>query len=134
VLVVDDEPMLGASLERLLASEHEVTTVPDGADALELLAGGAAFDVILCDLMMPNMTGMDLHRELERIDPALLRRLVFITGGAFTPRAACFLDTVANPRLKKPVDPRRLREVIREVLGAVRANTFKTTGVPVADR
>jgi two-component system cell cycle sensor histidine kinase/response regulator CckA len=113
VLVVDDDPLVGASLRRVLSREHEVTVVTSGKEALDLLLAGSAFDVILCDLMMPHMTGMELHAELIRRLPDVTDRMVFITGGAFTAAARTFLDTVANQRLEKPFAPQNLRGVVR---------------------
>jgi CheY-like chemotaxis protein len=113
VLVVDDEPMIGATLRRMLAKEHNVTVVTDGQQALDLLLGGTRFDVILCDLMMPNVTGMDLYAELSRTLPEIVDRIVFLTGGAFTPAGISFLDSVPNQRLEKPFVPQNLRALVR---------------------
>ena len=70
------------------------------------------FDLILCDLMMPEMTGMDFYAALASRSESLARRVVFMTGGAFTPTAREFLDRVDNPRLDKPVDITRLRQLV----------------------
>ena len=78
---------------------------------------GERFDVILCDLMMPQMTGMDLHRALSEQIPEQAGRMVLLTGGAFTPGAVSFLDRVPNRRLDKPFDPARLRAAVRELIG-----------------
>jgi two-component system cell cycle sensor histidine kinase/response regulator CckA len=112
VLVVDDDPMIGSSLSRVLADEHDVTFVRSGREALGQLAAGALFDVILCDLMMPEMTGMQLFENLSRVAPRLTERMVFITGGAFTPAARAFLDLVPNERLDKPVELEALRALV----------------------
>ncbi len=71
LLIIDDEPAVARTLQRLLASVYDITTVNSGREALALLAGEARFDLILCDLMMPDVTGMDLHAELaQRGEPA----------------------------------------------------------------
>ena len=62
--------------------------------------------------MMPGMTGMDLYAELNRTAPDQAQRVVFMTGGAFTPRALSFLQEVANPKLSKPLDLRQLRALV----------------------
>jgi signal transduction histidine kinase len=116
VLVVDDDPMVGATLRRVLDKEHQVTLVTDGKKALDLLLGGQSFDVILSDLMMPNMTGMELHAELSRALPEMVSRMVFITGGAFTPAGRGFLDSVPNQRLEKPFAPQNLRALVRALM------------------
>jgi len=111
--VVDDEPAIGESLRRLLRSEHEVVVLGGAAQALELVAGGERFDAILCDLMMPQMTGMDLHAELARLAPDQAERMVLLTGGAFTATARQFLDAVPNQRVEKPFDSANLRAIVR---------------------
>ncbi|MCI0749887.1 MAG: response regulator [Nevskiales bacterium] len=114
VLVVDDEPMIGKAVGRMLGNEHEVTLALNAADALRRMVAGERFDVVLCDLMMPHMTGMELHAELLRIAPDQAARMVFLTGGAFTLAARTFLDTVPNQRLDKPFDTQKLRALIND--------------------
>ena len=116
VLVVDDEPLITQAVTRTLALAHDVTAVNSAQDALGMLAQGQCFDVILCDLMMPQMTGMDLFDVLARELPRQAERVVFLTGGAFTQRAREFLATVDNPRLDKPFDARGLRSLIDELV------------------
>ena len=72
--------------------------------------------MVVCDLMMPVMTGMELHAVLARERPDLAARMVFITGGAFTPAARAFLNQVPNPRLDKPFSSDRLRAAVRDVM------------------
>jgi signal transduction histidine kinase len=116
VLIVDDEVAFAKALARILSDEHDVELSASAGDALARLRGGQAFDVIVCDLMMPQMTGMDLHAELERLSPELAARLVFVTGGAFTEGARAFLDAVPNRRIEKPFGAHELRAVIAERL------------------
>jgi len=113
ILVVDDEPAIGESVRRLLRSEHEVVGRTKADDARDLVARGDRFDAILCDLMMPGMTGMDLHAALLRLAPDQAERMVFITGGAFTTTASEFLERVPNLRLEKPYDSANLRAIVR---------------------
>jgi CheY-like chemotaxis protein len=114
ILIVEDEPFIARTLKRLFG-EHDVAIAGDGRAALAALrAAPAPFDVILCDLMMPGMNGMDLHDELARTTPEVAERIIFLTGGAFTPRARDFLERVANPRIEKPFDPAALRALVRE--------------------
>src|SRR5207247_1049724 len=82
------------------------------SDAFERLSAGERFDLILCDLMMPGMTGMDLHEGLSMVSPANAAKMVFLTGGAFTARAQAFLSEVSNARLDKPFDPTSLRRFV----------------------
>jgi CheY-like chemotaxis protein len=98
---------------RILGGEHDVVFVTSARSALERLRGGEEFDLILCDLMMPDMTGMEFHAELERVQPRLQQEMIFITGGVFTDAAQQFFDSVPNRRLSKPFDIERLREMVR---------------------
>ena len=116
VLVVDDEPMVANAVRRLLRHDHDITIAASGPEALALLREGARFDVILCDLMMPQMTGMDLHAELAASIPDQAERLVFLTGGAFTQRAREFLDGTPHRRLDKPFDLAQLKQAISELV------------------
>jgi CheY-like chemotaxis protein len=116
VLIVDDDPLVAKALLRTLAG-HDVTVASHGKEALDLLLGGPRFDVIVCDLMMPVMTGMELHAELARRLPEVLERMVFITGGVFTKEAKAFLDQVPNHCLTKPFDPESLRELVGLLMG-----------------
>jgi PAS domain S-box-containing protein len=114
VLVVDDEPMIGRVIRRTLAADHDVTVVDRAQEALDLIVAAGPFDVIFCDLMMPQMTGMDFHEEMCGRDPEQASRIVFLTGGAFTPRARDFLDRVTNLRVEKPFDAMQLRTLVND--------------------
>jgi CheY-like chemotaxis protein/anti-sigma regulatory factor (Ser/Thr protein kinase) len=113
VLVIDDDLLLLKTLTRILGSEFEIVAVPSAREAFARI-GEDSFDVILCDLMMPEMTGMDLHAVLARAAPDEAEKMIFLTGGTFTPRAQEFLDAVPNLRLDKPFDAKQLRAIIRD--------------------
>jgi PAS domain S-box-containing protein len=117
VLVVDDEPAVAAAIRRVLASQHDVFVRGSAEEALEEIGRGERFDAILCDLMMPRMTGMELHETLARLAPDQATRMVVLTGGAFTDGAREFLDRVPLPRCEKPFDAGGLRELVRKVVG-----------------
>ena len=114
VLVVDDESMIGRAIHRMLSPHYDVTVVTRARDALDRIHGGARFDVILCDLLMPEMTGMDLHDELVLTAPDQAEAMVFVTGGAFTPRAREFLAEMASRCIEKPFDTVALRAMVAE--------------------
>ena len=116
VLVIDDEPMVLTAITRAL-SGHDVVPLQDAREALPLLVRDAAFDLILCDLMMPNLSGIELHDMMGTVAPRLRCRVVFLTGGAFTQRAREFLDQVPNRYLEKPFDPDDLRELVGSYAG-----------------
>jgi signal transduction histidine kinase len=116
VLVVDDEKMLGVTIARILEDEHAVTSVTTAREAMELLANGTAFDIVLCDLMMPEMSGMELYRKVAQHSPEQAGKFIFMTGGAFTEDATRFLHQIPNPAIEKPLKAPRLREVVRGLM------------------
>jgi PAS domain S-box-containing protein len=115
VLIIDDDPLVGQGIGRLLGREHQVRLTQSVLEALPLLREQPPYDLILCDLMMPEITGMDLHEQL-RDRPELLNRLVFMTGGAFTPRAAAFVEHSGATVLQKPLDLEQLSRVLMRAL------------------
>lgn len=115
ILVIDDEPNIGRVVTRMLA-KHDVEAVTSGREAKERLAADQSYDMIICDLMMPDLTGMDLHSWLTQEQPTLAERMVFVTGGAFTPHARQFLDAVANARVEKPFTATTIRRVLQDLV------------------
>jgi two-component system cell cycle sensor histidine kinase/response regulator CckA len=111
VLIVDDEPLIGTVLERIL-QEHEVIVTQTADEALGQLDSGLEFDAILCELMMPQKTGMELYEHVARRSPTRARRFVFTTAGAITQQARAFLDQVGAPCLNKPFDAAEIRAVV----------------------
>ena len=95
MLLIDDEPRLGVTLSAGL--DAEVISAHTGGEALKLLASGTAFDLILCDLKLPDISGVDVY---ARAAPELRAKFVFITGGAQSDAARDFLAKV--PHLDKP--------------------------------
>jgi CheY-like chemotaxis protein len=118
VLVVDDEPLVARSLSRLLSSAHEVAVESSPLEVLRRASAGERWDVVLCDLMMPELSGMELEARLASAAPDLVPRILYLTGGAFTERSQAFLAE-GRPWLEKPVDPAALRgEVARRIARA----------------
>lgn len=132
ILVVDDEPLIALALCRILEEEHTAVAATGGREALDQLAG-RPFDLVLCDVMMPEMTGMDLHREMAARFPDLARRTIFLTGGAFTRVAREFVDRVPNMCLEKPVDARTLLAMVREAASPA-ASPRSPRALPAATR
>jgi PAS domain S-box-containing protein len=116
VLVIDDEESVGRTIRRMLGDEHDVDATTDAAEALRRIEAGESFDVVLCDLMMPFMTGMALHAALTRSRSDHAERMIFLTGGAFTDAGREFLDSVPNARLEKPFTLQTLRALVNERL------------------
>lgn len=113
VLVVEDEEAVAEGLRLLLEHEYDVAVASSGQQALDLLLSGKRFDAVLCDLMMPGMSGIQLFQTLKSKAPGIEQRLVFMTGGAFTPEAETFLDEVANASVEKPFDFARVDRLLR---------------------
>ncbi len=113
VLVIDDEPAIGAAICRLLESDHDVTLPADASEALELLEGSDLYDVVFCDLMMPGMSGMDIYEKMSS-RPEVRERLVFMTAGTFSERADGFLRSEHIRCIQKPFDRDTLRAAVLE--------------------
>ena len=113
ILIVDDDDRVRDSLGRMLRRHHEVTLAKSGDEALALLAEGDRFDAIISDLMMPGMTGMELHAEVTRRFPRLATRMIFMSGGAFTEEARNFVTKLGELCLEKPFEIAVLRERLR---------------------
>ena len=114
LLVVDDEPQIGNTLRLLLDPDHEVVPVTSAREALERIKNDRLFDIIFCDLMMPEMSGTDFYKQLSISAPELLDRLVFMTGGVFSTRTNAFLEKLPNPCIEKPFDIGALLALINE--------------------
>jgi len=115
VLVVDDEPMMCDLLSAVLSHDYDVAAFSDPRAALASILGGD-FDVILCDLMMPDLTGMDLFEHVTAERPEMAERMIFISGGAFTDRARNFLATTRRPQVRKPFRTEELVDAIEAQL------------------
>ncbi len=115
VLVIDDEMGITSAIRRILGRAHEVVITHSGREALEVLEKDERFDRIFCDLMMADMTGMDLYARLTERNASCLSRFVFMTGGSFTEQARTFLQQVSVPHVDKPFEPEHLRRLVAEV-------------------
>lgn len=118
VLIIDDERLVGESIARALSDENDVEVVTDAEEAVRVLSSGARYDVVLCDLMMPVFTGMDLYAQIVRRAPQLAARFVFMTGGTFSPRARAFVESLVTPCLQKPLDMSSLRAIVARSNGS----------------
>jgi CheY-like chemotaxis protein len=112
VLVVDDDPHVRTALARILARDHAVDEAANGGEALARVAAGERWDAILCDLMMPGLSGIAFHAGVRARAPELLGRIAFMTGGVFTDEQQRFLEAVPNPRIEKPFDMAQVRAVV----------------------
>jgi DNA-binding NtrC family response regulator len=113
VLVIDDDPEVRLALARIIGPPHHVELAETARDAQRrLLDRREDYDVIFCDLMMPDLTGMDLYDIVAEQRPEILMRMVFMSAGAFTPRAVAFLERVSGRRIDKPFDPASVRSLL----------------------
>jgi CheY-like chemotaxis protein len=116
ILVVDDERSLVTGLVRLLARDgHTVDTAANGRLALTMLET-RAYDLILCDVRMPELDGPSLYRLLERHQPHLCQRLIFLTGDTLEPATQEFLEASGAPCLMKPFPIAEARRAIQRAL------------------
>jgi CheY-like chemotaxis protein len=115
VLIIDDEPGMVRTLRRALRA-YEVETVERAQEGLELLSRGS-FDAILCDLMMPEMSGIVFYERLLEVQPEMAGRVVFMSGGVFTEQAQRFVEEVSCPVLQKPFPIAELRAALAALLG-----------------
>ncbi len=116
VLVVDDEEALGAAIVRVLSATQDVRAVTTAKAALALFAGGERFDLVISDLMMPEMNGMDFFEQLSTTAPDQAGKIIFMTGGAFTDQAASFIERFPNRVVSKPLDLFELRRLVEQQL------------------
>ncbi|MDY7225938.1 ATP-binding protein [Hyalangium rubrum] len=115
VLIIDDEPSVAAALGRMLEG-HRVEIAHGGVQALKLLGSEQGYDLIFCDLMMPERTGMDVFEEIIARQPELAQRFIFMTGGGFTPRSREFIASGKYRVLDKPFDKGDVYRLMLEVL------------------
>jgi CheY-like chemotaxis protein len=114
VLVIDDEPVLLRGLKRSL-SEHDVMTAGSVTQGIALYQSHA-FDIVFCDLMMPENNGLDFYARLNALGPTHAERLVLMTGGVFADRLGCSLSEVPTPCILKPFKHGELERLISQAL------------------
>ncbi len=119
ILVVDDEPMIVDLLTDVLAGAgHQVDGAADGSEACRMASSGA-YDLVITDVRMPRMNGMDLYRNLLSVRPEMARRVLFMTGDLMDREVARFLTETGAPTLYKPLDIGRIETAVQEMLAGV---------------
>ncbi|KFE66790.1 response regulator [Hyalangium minutum] len=116
---MDDEPHFGQTLRMLLGLSHDATYTPSAREALRWLQEGHRYDAILSDLMMAEMQGEQFSNELTSRAPELARRVIFMSGGAYTPASLEFVSRMAHPLLIKPFKHTELEQLLRPLLPPV---------------
>ena len=119
LLVIDDEELMCELLSAMLSSDFEVVVLPSSREALKRLCSGEVFDLVLCDLMMPELSGMELFAQLQASHPVQAERIVFMTGGSYTDEAHDFLAEKGRFQLQKPFRHDALLAMVRQRLGAL---------------
>jgi PAS domain S-box-containing protein len=115
ILIIDDEKNLLKAFSRLLSGLHEVSTAENAAKGLEMIKEND-YDVILCDILMTDISGIDFYKKIQENFPDLSSKIIFITGDLLNEEIERFLSQIPNRVLKKPIDPKKLRIAIQESL------------------
>jgi len=114
VLLVDDEPILLRGLKRSL-SDHDVMTATSVEQGFQLYSDHE-FDIVFCDLMMPESSGLEFYTRLSELGPEHAERLVLMTGGIFSERLGCSLSEMPSPCILKPFSSDQLERFIDQAL------------------
>jgi CheY-like chemotaxis protein len=114
VLIIDDEIRVAHALRVVLSDEFDTAAMTRPEEALSRLTSGDSFDVILCDVMMPSMSGIELRDRVRAVRPELADRFVFLTGGVVRANVREQLGASSNEVVEKPIDLAALRELIRQ--------------------
>jgi signal transduction histidine kinase len=124
ILIVDDDPSVLESLRRMLEGQHQVTTTSRAREALKRLAAGSQYEAIVCDVMMPEMTGIEFFGELQQHRPDFASRVIFITAGGLLPEVRAFRSGSRNTWLEKPFRPRALQRAVDELIASLRSHSL----------
>ena len=118
ILIIDDEPGIVSALVALLERQgYTVTTAGNGARALEHLSA-QHYDVILCDLLMPEMDGQTFYTLLQEHHPSLCTQVIFLTGDTLGEASTAFLHQCGQPWLYKPCGAAEVMRAIEQVLSS----------------
>jgi len=115
VLVVDDEPAIGEALRGALPPGHDIVVAASAREAIERFNALQQYDVVLCDVQMPGMSGIELYRYARKVWPKVARAMVFMTGGSLTPEARALVEADGRGVLDKPLDLDQLQVLFASV-------------------
>lgn len=116
VLVIDDEPLLGQTIQLGLEDDFDVQLAATGQEALKLILSDETYGLILCDLSLPDISGADIYREMLDKKPELKSRFVVMTGGAFSPASQEFMRKFSGKVLNKPFTLNELEQLAHELV------------------
>ena len=119
VLVVDDDPAICRTVKRVLGVDHDVKAFTHAAEALTEVANGP-YDLVLCDLMMPVMTGLEFYARLQQLSPERAERIVFLSGGALSVEARALSERMPGRFVEKPFDVNALRALVNHRIAEAR--------------
>jgi two-component system NtrC family sensor kinase len=120
ILVIDDEQAVRDLIaDALLIEGHDVHTAENGKEGLDLI-NQHRFDLVFCDLRMPEMDGQALYEEIQRDHPQILKRIVFVTAQAHSAAYGPFLRTTGIPVIEKPFTLSQLRQAVSRMVGPAR--------------
>jgi len=118
ILVVDDEPTILAFLKKVLGDEgYDVTTASSGEEALKKIES-EEYGLILCDIKLPGLSGVELYELIEKIAPSLKKRVIFITGDVMAADTRQFLKRTKVPYVTKPFDITKLKKEVSRVIAS----------------
>lgn len=123
ILLVDDDDAILRIATRVLRAEHEILSTTQPREALARLVAGERFDLIVCDVTMPDLTGLQLFAALLAAVPEAARRVAFMTGGALDEPSETLLRTTATPVIWKPFTAQQLRASVRDILASLAIQT-----------
>ncbi len=121
ILVVDDEPAIREMLETLFRKDHDVVVAPDGAVAAGLIKAGERYEVILCDVRMPRLSGPDFLQRVTEIDPEQADRIIFMTAN---PESTIVRRVTTHLVLQKPFGPKALKQLTDRIIEAAKSGYF----------
>jgi len=116
VLIVDDDKEVLGMFHNIVSRKFEATSFNDSREALKAIASGQNFDCIVCDLMMPNLGGMEFFQKLKEVSPEHCKKIIYITGGSFTSVTDQFLRTPGIVFMEKPISFKDLLSAIEKIV------------------
>jgi CheY-like chemotaxis protein len=125
ILIVDDEREVAEALSEILERSGYTIHIANSGEAALHRIGTYGYDVVLCDLRMPDMDGIELYRRLKTARPALAERFIVVTGDVLSATVQKFLDSTGVPCLEKPLTP---VEVRRQVAAALDSSKLLRSG------
>lgn len=116
VLVIDDEQLLGQTIQLGLEDSLSVELETSGTRGLERILSDDQFELVLCDLSLPDLSGIDIYARVQKERPELTKRFVVMTGGAVSTESRDFLESYEGPLLNKPFTLSQVESLVSGIL------------------